>query len=101
MDATGLILNDVKDQSKILLYSIVMHDKINKCIIPVAEFFSSNQETTTINKYLIEIKREIEINIQSSSKFKIAPIIITDFSWAIINSILEIFNRCSINHYLE
>ena len=37
----------------------------------------------------------------STSFFKIAPIMVTDFSWALIRSAMRIFNNCDPYDYLN
>ena len=99
-DATGSILADVPLNNSPLLYSIVCYDNDTNSIIPVAEFFTTCQETTTICQFLMVIKNKIEM-YTSGKKFAIAPVIITDCSWTLINSVLNIFNQCNINQYLD
>ncbi len=41
--ATGCVIKDIKNQSMPFLYSIIMHDKKTKTLIPVAEFNSFQQ----------------------------------------------------------
>ena len=99
-DATGSILADVPLNNSPLLYSIVCYDNDTNSIIPIAEFFTTCQEATTICQFLLVIKNKIEMYI-SGKKFAIAPVIVTDCSWTLINSVLNIFNQCNINQYLD
>ena len=99
-DATGSILADVPLNNSPLLYSIVSYDTDTNSIIPVAEFLTTFQECTTICQYLLDIKNKIEQYI-SGKKYAIAPVIVTDCSWTLINSILTIFNQCTIIQYLD
>ena len=62
-DASGLILADVPLNKSPILYSIVCYDNETGSIIPVAEFFSTCQESTTICQYLLVVKNKIEIYI--------------------------------------
>lgn len=99
IDATGSILINIPGQKNTLLYTIVCHDSKNKIIIPIGEFFSSSHTTTTITRYLIFIRDRFYS--YSREKYKIAPIMVTDFSWALINSILHVFNNCTIYQYIK
>ena len=92
-DATGSVIVEVKNQKKVFLYSLVSHDKTNDCIIPIADFVTSAHDSTTIAKYLLSIKSHLELNSVS--------IIVTDFSWALMNAVLLIFNNCNILTYLN
>ena len=99
-DATGSIIKKVRNQIMPFLYSIVMHDKKNKSIIPVAEFISSCQNETWISHNLYFIKSIFLHNIIEKNKFKLAPLMVTDFCFALINSIHSAFNGCSLLQYL-
>ncbi|RNA19930.1 kDa in NOF-FB transposable, partial [Brachionus plicatilis] len=87
-DATGSVHKNIVSQKKPLLYSIVFSDKKNKIIMPIAEFITTEQTTKSISIYLQSIEN------------KIPPIIVSDFSWAIINSFLSVFNKITIRTYL-
>ena len=93
-DATG----DLCDNSfgKTLLYSIVCHDSFKKKIIPVADFFTASHNTLSISKYLLSIKSIINLSNSLLPSF-----IVTDFSWPLIHSVIDIFNKRSIMDYLN
>ena len=99
-DATGSILKDVKNQQKPLLYSIVCHDTIHNQIIPVFEFHTTSHTDTTISRYLIYFKNALQ-TFGESSRSLIPPFIVVDFSWALINSSLQVFNGFSVSQYLN
>lgn len=65
----------------------------------IADFVTTSQTTHTISKYFLAIKHILDI--YSHKQFAIAPIIVSDFSWAIINSVCEIFNRCDSAKYIN
>ncbi|RNA09401.1 hypothetical protein BpHYR1_023785 [Brachionus plicatilis] len=48
-DASGLFIPAIYNQKKPLLYSIVSYDPINKSLIPIADFFSTENDTTNIS----------------------------------------------------
>ena len=61
---------------------------------------STSQTQSAISENLFRIKNHIELNLTNAAFF-IAPIIVTDFSWALINSVVLVFNKCSISQYLD
>ena len=89
-DATGKIIRNVGNTCT-YLYSIVMHDDVNRKIIPAAEFCTNSHNVSNISKYLLVIKREMNV----------APFIVVDESWALINSIMNTFNGCSALAYIN
>ena len=78
-----------------------MHDKKTKQIVPIAEFVTTSQTQVSISGYLNIIRNILQANITSKKKFSFAPIFVSDFSWAIINSVLDVFNRCNIMQYIK
>ena len=60
---------------------MVSHDTINKQIIPIFEFLTTSHNQTNISKNLISARNFLEKSM-SKNKFIVAPIIVTDFSWA-------------------
>jgi len=100
-DATGSVLVKVPQQKAPLLYSVVAHDRQRKLIIPIAEFITTSQTQISISGYLAVLRKHMHDNITSKGKFAISPIIVTDFSWALINSVLDVFNKCTVMEYLK
>ena len=96
-DATGGLMKPIKNQKKPLLYSLAMHDNETQTIIPLAEFFTTSQTGNCIGKYLDSIRDILFVNRSESNP----SIIVTDFSWAMINAVLDSFNRCDILVYLN
>ena len=78
-----------------------MHDDRNKLLIPIADFISCCQNETWISKNLFYIKSLLFHNISNKKKYVIAPIIVTDFSFALINHIHLAFNGCSLLQYIK
>ena len=104
LDSTGNVLQSINGQKSSYLYSIVSHDPINKKNIPIFEWISTSHTQTTISSYLFLIKEQCLLYKKLAGKkvlFPFAPIIVTDFSFALINSILKIFNNCSMEEYLQ
>lgn len=99
-DATGSIVSSVKNQKAPFLYSIVAHDTKKKIIVPIAEFITTSHYEMNISKYLFSIKKHIRADFSYGEKYY-PSIIVTDFSWALINPILENFTTSgSIENYL-
>jgi hypothetical protein len=99
-DATGSIIRTIEGQSKPLLYSLVFHDKAKEFIFPLAEFLTTAQDSHSISSYLSTIKLELKRVIPKRS-VQVAPVIVTDFSWALINGIMSTFNNCTADVYLN
>lgn len=77
-----------------------MHDTKNNQLVPITEFLTTSNDTNSISKFLFSFRKIIEQNSLNRSEFIFSPIIVTDFSWALIKSIMDIFNNCSITNYL-
>lgn len=95
-DSTGSIHKEIPNQKKPFLYSLVFHDTSKHKILPLAEFISTAHDQISIGKYLLTIK-----NILEQNQVSLPKIIITDMSWALINSVLLIFNNCNMLNYLN
>jgi hypothetical protein len=74
----------------------VSHDKDNQVIFPIAEFLTTAHDSLTISKYLLSIKHHLKESDYEST----VRIVVTDFSWALMNSVINIFNGCTIMAYL-
>ena len=90
------------------MYSIVCHDTANKKIIPIVEWFTNSHTASNLAKYLYIVKKAIQTNThyihKSSEKkmnFTLPRLLVVDFSWPLINSVMEIFNNCTISDYLK
>jgi hypothetical protein len=83
------------------MYSIVAHDPTtnSKNILSVADFFNSNHSSYSINKYLISIKHTL-LKV-SGTKSILPSIIVTDHSFALMNSVVQTFDNCSLLEYLH
>ena len=99
-DASGSFVTKVKNQTMPLLYSVVIHDKQKKNILPIFEFLTTAHDATNIGTYLYRIKNVLSSNMPAKSHI-IAPVVVVDFSRALINSVLSIFNNCSLDDYLK
>ena len=101
-DATGGIIKKIKGQAKPLLYSLVFHDKDKKLILPLTEFITTANDSKSISSYLADVKMELLKKIPTrAGAFQLAPIIVTDFCWGLINSVMESFNNCTATIYIN
>ena len=100
-DATGGIINKINGQPKPLLYSIVFHDKDKKLINPIAEFVTTANDSKSISSYLEVIKLELLKKIPKTATYRLPPLVVTDFSWGLINSVMETFNCCTTDIYIN
>ena len=69
--------------------------------MPIAEFVTTSHDSVNITKYLFSIKKIFENSLNSKRRFVVPPIVVTDFSWALIIAVLEAFNNCSVISYLQ
>jgi hypothetical protein len=60
IDATGGVTEKIPHQKHPLFYSIVMHDKTKKQLVPIAEFVTTSQTQLSITGYLHIIRRFVD-----------------------------------------
>ena len=105
IDATGGIHHKINGQKDILIYRTVSYDEINKKIIPIFDFVTTSHTGQSLTKYMRYAVEKIEQNSQSKKADEksiiLPPIIVMDFSFAIINSTLQSLNSCSLTDYLS
>jgi hypothetical protein len=99
-DATGSVMRRVDSQNMAFLYSLIMHDPLTKKTIPISEFVTTSHTTISISRYLFTI-RELLLNVEDSVECQLPPIVVTDFSWALIKSIVKAFDLCEFDKYLN
>ena len=95
-DASGCFIKNIPDQSSPLLYSLVCYDPVTRLNLPISDFFSSANDSLSIQLNLIRIKNSFQ-----NHKNNLPSIIVTGFSWANINAILRAFLNCDIIQYLK
>ena len=100
-DATGSIIKKIAKQSLPYLYSIVTHDESTKSIIPIAEFITTSHTSLSISNELNYIRDTLNTKILSARKKCLPAILVTDFSWALINAVMKSLNNCSIVEYIN
>jgi hypothetical protein len=96
-DATGNVLRDVPNKGKPFLYSLVAHDTKLKKIIPIAEFVTTAHNQDNISSFLFNIGNHFKSNLNSW----LPSIVVTDFSYALINSVCSAFNHCDLGQYIS
>jgi hypothetical protein len=96
-DASGLFLNEINDQSRPYLFSVVCYHPDFKSLIPISDFFSTANDGLNIQLNL----SRIQYVFQSYKRSYNPSIIVTDFSWANIHAILRTFINCDIIQYLK
>ncbi len=82
------------------MFSFACHDQVKHQIIPIAEFISTRHTTDEIAKNIFFIKKTIESFFANNDKYK-PKVIVTDFSWALLNAVVEIFNSFKMVQYLS
>jgi hypothetical protein len=95
-DATSSVIDCIPKQKRPFLYSLVCHDSLNKTIIPICEFLTTQHTSKKVSQYLSAIKSNLDDEMQSA-----ISIIVTDFSWTLMHAIITTFNHCSVMTYLN
>ena len=79
----------------------MVHDRDKKLIFPISEFFTTANDAKSIASDFFDIKLEFIKKIRRCELFQFAPILVTDFSWGLINAVMETFNNCTSAMYLN
>jgi hypothetical protein len=66
--------------------------------LPITEFISADQRQSTISSWLLTSKSSW---LQKKSRWPLFAMIIVDFSYALINSVLAAFNNWSLKVYIQ
>ncbi|XP_052216774.1 uncharacterized protein LOC127834780 isoform X2 [Dreissena polymorpha] len=99
LDATGSVIDKVPYQrTRLLYYAIVIEGAGNNPPIPVAEFISYRHIVSDISNFLSRFQYAAQ---KVSQKYNNPKIVEVDFSWALIHSVCQTFNRFSTNIYME
>lgn len=90
LDATGSVMSRIPNQSKIILYyAIVLPGKgKDKPPLPVSELISNEHSIPTLTFWQMETLRQLN-KITTRKVHQVE----TDFSWALIGSVLLAFNK--------
>lgn len=97
-DSTGSVIRKPKDIycKRIMYYAMVI--KKGESIIPIAEMITSNHDIPSICILLKRYRQFVEMNRRKWPLFKV---VVVDWSWALINSLMIEWNRCDIIDYLK
>lgn len=97
-DATGSVVRKPKDiQCKRILYYAIVVNK-NGTILPIAEMITAVHDTVTISIFLKTFRHFVRIKRFAWPLFSI---IVVDWSWALINAIMNEWNNMTVSEYLE
>ena len=100
-DSSGSILHKVENQKQIYLYSLVAYDFTTRVIIPIAEFHTTSHTASSISGYLFQIKEIFNESNGDDETYNIFPVVVMDQSFALMISILKIFNNCELIEYIN
>ena len=97
LDATGGVVQKIPDQNKrVLYYALVLPGMgKDKPPLPVTELLTNSHSIPSISYWLMEFERKLSY----TTKRRITQVE-TDYSWALINSVLLSFNKENISMYL-
>ena len=97
MDSTGSVVRKPTGIicKRIFYYAIVM--KSGESILPVAEMISAQHDVPSISVFLKRYRHFVESSIHKWP-FKM---VVVDWSWALINSVMKEWNNTSITEYLK
>ena len=98
LDATSSILKDIQKQKSPFFYSFVFHDKPRKKIISIYDFVTTDNTQTSLECFMLNFKSFVQRYVPFNQI--IPEYIVTDYSWALINSVLFVFNNCNSMQYL-
>lgn len=93
-DCTGSIIKRFERQKPAFLYSLVL----NGCNISVCDFVTTNNKSFAIEA---ELSRFLASARTISKTAHFPDIIVTDFSYALINACMLAFNKMTITRYLD
>ena len=94
-DATGGVLRDVEDQKRHLYYCFIS----STTSLPILSFISTSHSADTIMYIFRKFLSDVRVLTGGST---VHPrYIVTDFSYALINGVLDAFNRFTLVDYLS
>ena len=102
-DSTGTISKSIANQSDPYLYSMTFYDKKSKKYIPFFEFITTEQSQKSVSQYLTSAFFVISdySNVVSGIRNFSGTITVTDNSTVLINSVLEVYNKCTLAQYIQ
>lgn len=101
-DSTGCIFKNI-NQKDPQLYSIIIHDKKKKQLVPLFEFIDTERNEARIQMRLktginLILKMNEKLNLSSETIFP--KIVVVDNAWAMINSVCMSLNKMELIKYL-
>lgn len=104
LDATGNIVRGLRGiKKRFLLYTIVKPSCNGP--IPVADMITSSHDTfsisTFLNNFILSAARHVKLSNSFLFNTSVCQLVVTDFSWAIIHSVLRSLVGTDIDHYLQ
>lgn len=103
IDATGGIIRPPNPKSKTiyyyaLIFPIKFSDRDPNSPFPLSDFVSASHSHETIGEWLRAVKKNLEREV---SRRPLIDGIVTDFSFAQINALVEVFNGVDVVEYLK
>lgn len=97
-DATGTVVRKPKDIKckRILYYAMVVNK--NGTILPIAEMISAVHDTNAISIFLKTFRHFLQIKRVTWPLFSV---VVVDWSWALMNAIMNEWNKMTVSQYLE
>ena len=104
LDATGSLVSRLQDlptqKQTILYYAVVFpHAKKGQLCLPVTEMVSWSHDTLTISSWLTRFMHDL--GKVKTRKGNNGFIVVTDFSWAQIHSVIKAFNSTNLRDYFH
>lgn len=98
IDATGSILKKLTDQKTVYFYSMTFRDeRLGPTILPLSGALLSDQSVASITSYFNCLISKLALRDKTARP----SFVVTDFSAALINSVLATFNVETINNHLK
>ena len=102
-DSTGTICRSIANQSDPNFFSMSFYDRQRKKYIPLFEFITTDGTQVSVSQYLTSaffVISDYSINYCRKPFFS-GTITVTDQSTVLINSVCEVFNKCTQAQYLQ
>ena len=98
-DATSSILKQVQGNKRPFLYSMIWHDKDKKLLNNLFDFVSCCHRAVTISNYLNLFRANLLL--YGDSKKLLPYPIVHDCAFAYFNAVQVVFNKMTLNQYLD
>ena len=97
IDATGSILQNIKGQKRPYLYSIVIKPYPRIPSVSIADMVTTQHTIPRIELFLGTFKREVLVGWKKLKVRKVE----TDYSFALMQSVLKTFNTTTLKRYIK